>query len=50
VGLGGLTGEIGPGLAADFLIVDIDTPEMVPSWDLVWNSSASATATRSRRS
>jgi cytosine/adenosine deaminase-related metal-dependent hydrolase len=36
VGLGPLTGEIAPGRAADFLIVDIDTPEMTPSHDLVW--------------
>jgi cytosine/adenosine deaminase-related metal-dependent hydrolase len=36
VGLGGLTGRIEMGLAADFLLVDLDVPEMLPSWDLTW--------------
>jgi 5-methylthioadenosine/S-adenosylhomocysteine deaminase len=36
VGLEGKIGEIAPGLAADFLLVDIDTPEFTPSWDLAW--------------
>lgn len=36
VGLKGLTGEIAPGLAADFLLVDLDVPEMTPSWDRPW--------------
>jgi cytosine/adenosine deaminase-related metal-dependent hydrolase len=35
-GIGGRTGTIKPGLAADFLIVDIDVPELTPSWDLAW--------------
>ncbi len=35
-GLGGITGAIAPGLAADFLIVDLEVPEMLPSWDLGW--------------
>jgi cytosine/adenosine deaminase-related metal-dependent hydrolase len=35
-GLGALTGRIAEGLAADFLIVDLDVPEFVPSWDLGW--------------
>ncbi|MGH6625262.1 MAG: amidohydrolase family protein [Burkholderiaceae bacterium] len=35
-GLGTITGAIQPGLAADFLLVDLDVPEMVPSWDLSW--------------
>ncbi len=35
-GLGGITGEIAPGLAADCLLVDIDVPEFSPSWDLTW--------------
>jgi 5-methylthioadenosine/S-adenosylhomocysteine deaminase len=35
-GLGGVTGEIAQGLAADFLLVDIDVPEFSPSWDLTW--------------
>ena len=32
----GITREIAPRLAADFLLVDIDVPEISPSWDLVW--------------
>jgi 5-methylthioadenosine/S-adenosylhomocysteine deaminase len=36
IGLGGLTGRIETGYAADFLIVDLDVPEMLPSWDLTW--------------
>ena len=36
VGLGAVTGEIAVGKEADFLIVDIDVPEMQPSWDLTW--------------
>ena len=36
VGLGSLTGDIAPGLAADFLLVDLEVPEMTPSWDLPW--------------
>jgi len=35
-GLGALTGRIAPGLAADFLLLDLDVPEFVPSWDLTW--------------
>lgn len=35
-GLGTVTGSIQPGLAADFLLVDLDVPEMIPSWDLTW--------------
>ena len=35
-GLGQVTGRIAPGLAADFLLVDLDVPEMKPSWDLTW--------------
>jgi len=35
-GLGSITGAIQPGLAADFLLIDLDVPEMVPSWDLSW--------------
>jgi 5-methylthioadenosine/S-adenosylhomocysteine deaminase len=35
-GLGKITGEIAPGLAADCLLVDIDVPEFSPSWDLTW--------------
>jgi 5-methylthioadenosine/S-adenosylhomocysteine deaminase len=36
VGLGKLTGKIAIGMAADCLLVDIDTPEFTPSWDLTW--------------
>lgn len=35
-GLGGVTGRIAPGLAADFLLVDLDRPEFTPSHDLTW--------------
>jgi len=35
-GLGHRTGTIEPGKAADFLILDIDIPELTPSWDLGW--------------
>jgi 5-methylthioadenosine/S-adenosylhomocysteine deaminase len=36
IGLGSITGRIAVGLAADCLLVDIDTPEFTPSWDLTW--------------
>jgi cytosine/adenosine deaminase-related metal-dependent hydrolase len=36
IGLGAVTGRIEAGYAADFLIVDLDVPEMRPSWDLTW--------------
>ena len=35
-GLGALTGRIAEGLAADFLLLDLEVPEFVPSWDLSW--------------
>ncbi|MFH5773194.1 amidohydrolase family protein [Paracoccus sp. NGMCC 1.201697] len=35
-GLGAVTGRIAPGLAADFLLVDLDRPEFTPSHDLGW--------------
>ena len=35
-GLGAVTGRIAPGLAADFLLLDLQLPEMQPSWDLPW--------------
>lgn len=35
-GLGAVTGDIAPGLAADFLLVDLDRPEFTPSHDLIW--------------
>ena len=34
--LGSVTGRVAVGLAADFLLVDLDVPEMTPSWDLRW--------------
>ncbi|SAL84828.1 hydroxydechloroatrazine ethylaminohydrolase [Caballeronia arvi] len=34
--LNALSGEIAAGKAADFLLVDLDVPEMRPSWDLTW--------------
>jgi cytosine/adenosine deaminase-related metal-dependent hydrolase len=36
-GLGHLTGEIAVGKQADFLLVDIDTPEMCSSFDVTWD-------------
>lgn len=36
IGLGKLTGAIASGLAADFLLLDLNTPEMSPSWDVDW--------------
>ncbi|HTO47203.1 MAG TPA: amidohydrolase family protein, partial [Burkholderiales bacterium] len=35
-GVGEITGEIAPGKRADFLLVDLDVPELTPSWDLTW--------------
>jgi cytosine/adenosine deaminase-related metal-dependent hydrolase len=35
-GLGDETGAIRAGLAADFLILDMDRPEVLPSWDFEW--------------
>jgi cytosine/adenosine deaminase-related metal-dependent hydrolase len=35
-GLADVTGEIRSGLAADFLLVDVDRPEFTPSYDLPW--------------
>ncbi len=36
VGLSGKVGEIAPGAFADLLVVKLDVPELVPSWDLEW--------------
>ncbi|MFE4676147.1 amidohydrolase family protein [Streptomyces sp. NPDC056721] len=36
VGLGTRTGTVAQGMAADFLLVDVDTPELALSWDLPW--------------
>ncbi|MFJ9823630.1 amidohydrolase family protein [Streptomyces sp. NPDC101160] len=36
VGLGARTGVVAEGLAADFLLVDVTTPELALSWDVPW--------------
>lgn len=36
LGIESMTGEIAAGKDADFLLVDLDIPEMTPSWDLTW--------------
>ncbi len=36
VGLGRVTGEIAIGKAADFLVMNISTPEFTPTWDIGW--------------
>lgn len=36
LGLRKVTGEIAVGKAADFLLVDVNVPELTPSWDLEW--------------
>ena len=35
-GLSALTGQVAVGRAADFLLIDLDVPELTPSWDLRW--------------
>ena len=35
-GLAPITGSVAVGKAADFLLVDLDVPELTPSWDLRW--------------
>ncbi|ALM53957.1 amidohydrolase family protein [Halomonas huangheensis] len=35
-GLGTVCGRIAEGLAADFLLINLDVPEMTPSWDRPW--------------
>jgi len=37
LGLGKVTGRIAPGKAADFLLVDLAVPELLPSWNLPWD-------------
>ena len=37
LGLGKVTGQIAHGLAADFLLVDLAVPELLPSWNLTWD-------------
>ncbi|MCF2573515.1 amidohydrolase family protein [Brevibacterium sp. UCMA 11754] len=36
VGLTGQVGEIAPGALADLLVIDLEVPEFVPSWDVPW--------------
>jgi 5-methylthioadenosine/S-adenosylhomocysteine deaminase len=36
LGLQNRTGQIQAGLAADYLLVDLDVPELTPSWDMTW--------------
>lgn len=36
VGLGQVVGRIAPGMAADYLLVDLMVPELRPSHDLIW--------------
>lgn len=38
VGLEGTTGAIAEGRAADLIVVRLDVPELVPSWDLTWEA------------
>jgi cytosine/adenosine deaminase-related metal-dependent hydrolase len=35
-GLGDVTGTLTPGHAADFLVLDMNRPEVLPSWDFEW--------------
>ena len=35
-GLGAVTGALEPGLAADFLVLEMESPEVLPSWDFTW--------------
>lgn len=35
-GLGGVTGSLAEGYRADFLILDMRAPEVLPSWDFEW--------------
>jgi len=37
LGLGKVTGRIAAGYAADFLLVDLAVPELLPSWNLSWD-------------
>ena len=36
IGLGSQIGEISQGKLADFLLIDLNVPEMTPSWDIPW--------------
>ena len=35
-GLGRLTGRLAAGFRADFLVLDMEAPEVLPSWDFAW--------------
>jgi 5-methylthioadenosine/S-adenosylhomocysteine deaminase len=35
-GLGAVTGRLEPGFEADFLVLDMASPEVLPSWDFSW--------------
>lgn len=35
-GLGQVTGSLQPGMRADFLVLDRNAPEVLPSWDFEW--------------
>ena len=35
-GLGAVIGALEPGLEADFLVLEMESPEVLPSWDFVW--------------
>jgi cytosine/adenosine deaminase-related metal-dependent hydrolase len=35
-GWGTDAGVLAPGMAADFLVLDMDSPETIPSWDFEW--------------
>jgi cytosine/adenosine deaminase-related metal-dependent hydrolase len=36
-GLGEITGQLAPGYRADFLVLDMEAPEVLPSWDFEWD-------------
>ena len=36
-GLGKVTGQLAAGYRADFLVLDTNTPEVLPSWDFEWD-------------
>ena len=36
-GLGDVAGRLAPGCRADFLLLDMEAPEVLPSWDFEWD-------------
>ena len=36
-GLGKVAGRLAPGYRADFLVLDMEVPEVLPSWDFEWD-------------